>query len=214
MCGLVSWLFPCCGLLTCSMVKRVSSVLGVSPCPAAHKNASTNSTRRVLFLKPSLHLEKLECPSCFFCGHLHLPARFCRNRNCNADIHGIKSSTAGLRFHDLRHHAITELAESRASDQTIMAIAGHVSQRMLSHYSHVRLDAKRNALDALSNCHSEPLPFVGSGSNDAEHERLGYGTKDDTNRAEQQSESAEVIERNGRPEWIRTIDLFRVKEAL
>jgi len=33
----------------------------------------------------------------------------------------------GLRFHDLRHTAITDLAESQTSDQTIMAIAGHVS---------------------------------------------------------------------------------------
>ena len=31
-----------------------------------------------------------------------------------------------------------------------MAIAGHVSPKMLAHYSHVRLDAKRHALDALS----------------------------------------------------------------
>ena len=37
----------------------------------------------------------------------------------------------GLRFHDLRHHAITELAESGASEHTIMASAGHVSRRML-----------------------------------------------------------------------------------
>ena len=55
-----------------------------------------------------------------------------------------------LRFHDLRHHAVSELAEGQASDQTIKAIAGHVSQRMLEHYSHVRMDAKRRALDALS----------------------------------------------------------------
>ena len=54
-----------------------------------------------------------------------------------------------LRFHDLRHHAITELAESQASDQTIMAIAGHVSRQMLEHYSHVRLELKRKALEAL-----------------------------------------------------------------
>jgi integrase len=32
-----------------------------------------------------------------------------------------------IRFHDLRHTAITKLAESQASDQTIMSIAGHVS---------------------------------------------------------------------------------------
>ena len=28
------------------------------------------------------------------------------------------------------------------------------------------------------------------------------------------TQSPEVIEKDGRPEWIRTIDLFRVKEAL
>jgi len=44
------------------------------------------------------------------------------------------------------------LAESKASDQTIMAIAGHVSKKMLQHYSHVRLEAKRDALDALTLC--------------------------------------------------------------
>ena len=31
-----------------------------------------------------------------------------------------------------------------------MSIAGHVSQQMLAHYSHVRIDAKRTALDALA----------------------------------------------------------------
>jgi integrase len=61
-----------------------------------------------------------------------------------------KAGLQALRFHDLRHHAITELAESQASDQTIMAIAGHVSREMLEHYSHVRLEAKRRAVEALS----------------------------------------------------------------
>jgi integrase len=61
-----------------------------------------------------------------------------------------EAGLASLRFHDLRHHAITELAESSASDQTIMAIAGHVSPKMLAHYSHVRLEAKRQALNALA----------------------------------------------------------------
>jgi len=56
---------------------------------------------------------------------------------------------AGLRFHDLRHTAITKLAESLASEQTIMAIAGHVSHRMLEHYSHVRMEAKRKAVEAI-----------------------------------------------------------------
>jgi len=61
-----------------------------------------------------------------------------------------KAGLPGFRFHDLRHCAITSLAESGASDSTIMAIAGHVSRRMLERYSHVRMEAKRKALDALS----------------------------------------------------------------
>jgi len=60
----------------------------------------------------------------------------------------------GLRPHDLRHHAITSLAESLASEQTIMAIAGHVFREMLEHYRHIRLEAKRKALDSLDNVHS------------------------------------------------------------
>lgn len=59
---------------------------------------------------------------------------------------------AGLkcRFHDLRVTCITKLSESQASEQTTMAIAGHVSRRMLEHYSRIRLDAKRQALEALA----------------------------------------------------------------
>ncbi len=35
------------------------------------------------------------------------------------------------------------------SDETIMSIAGHVSKEMLDLYSHIRLNAKRKAVDAL-----------------------------------------------------------------
>src|SRR5204862_5899214 len=55
----------------------------------------------------------------------------------------------GLRFHDLRHHSITKLAEAGVPEQTLMSIAGHVSKSMLEHYSHIRLAAKRAAVDAL-----------------------------------------------------------------
>jgi len=53
------------------------------------------------------------------------------------------------RLHDSRHTLVTELAESGASDQTIMDIAGHVSRQMLKHYSHIRMKAKREALEAV-----------------------------------------------------------------
>jgi integrase len=89
----------------------------------------------------------INCPAC---GKQQKTGEKCRNAECGADISKVKSPLHGLRFHDLRHHAITELSESQASDQTIMSIAGHISPKMLAHYSHVRLDAKRKALDALS----------------------------------------------------------------
>lgn len=76
-----------------------------------------------------------------------------------------KAGLPGFRFHDLRHCAITSLAESGAADSTIMAIAGHVSRRMLERYSHVRMEAKRTAMESLS-----------KGS-----EMGGYDTNNDTN---------------------------------
>lgn len=85
------------------------------------------------------------CPQC---RELQDPAQNCRV--CESEMTETKSPLAGLRFHDLRHHAITELAESQTSDSTIMALAGHVSRKMLEHYSHVRQDAKRDAVNLLS----------------------------------------------------------------
>jgi hypothetical protein len=134
---------------------------------------------------------------CHACGELQSPSDKCSNEACGADIHELKSALAELRFHDLRHHAITELAESQASEQTIMSIAGHASPKMLAHYSHVRLDAKRRALDVLS----------GEGRN-------GYVTNHVTNQLRRGEVNPEVIETNGRPVRARTADLHRVKVAL
>jgi integrase len=55
----------------------------------------------------------------------------------------------GLRFHDLRHQAITEMAEAGVSDATLMAVSDHMSRRMLEHYGHVRMAAKRTVLYKL-----------------------------------------------------------------
>jgi integrase len=60
-----------------------------------------------------------------------------------------KAGLPWLRFHDLRHHCITRLAESGAPDHVIMSIAGHVSKEMLEHYSHIRMEAKRAAVASL-----------------------------------------------------------------
>ena len=65
------------------------------------------------------------CPEC---GQFQDPGERCANEKCGADIRKVRSPIAGLRFHDLRHQAITELSEGGASDETIMSIAGHIDR--------------------------------------------------------------------------------------
>jgi len=74
-----------------------------------------------------------------------------------------------------------------------MSIAGHVSQRMLAHYSHVRIEAKRKALDALA---------VGG-------KREGYDTKSDTKPPEAAIHFSQVLEKNGGDDGTRTRGLCR-----
>lgn len=62
----------------------------------------------------------------------------------------LKDAGLSIRFHDLRHTCITKLAEGQASEQTLMSIAGHLSRKMLEHYSHIRMAAKRTALEAIA----------------------------------------------------------------
>jgi integrase len=61
----------------------------------------------------------------------------------------LNDAELSIRFHDLRHTCITKLAEGQASEQTLMSIAGHLSRKMIEHYSHIRMAAKRTALDAI-----------------------------------------------------------------
>jgi integrase len=124
----------------------------------------------------------IECPAC---KRMQEPSDTCANPKCKADIRDIKNPLARLRFHDLRHQAITELAESQASDQTIMAIAGHVSRQMLEHYS--RLEAKRSALDAL----------VNRPKKQAQSDPSGYVTKNVTNESDRARSLARALRKLG-----------------
>jgi integrase len=67
-----------------------------------------------------------------------------------------KAAGVACRFHDLRHTFISRLAESQASDSTVMALAGHVSRAMMERYSHIRMEAKRRAVDTLTGADFEP----------------------------------------------------------
>jgi integrase len=55
-----------------------------------------------------------------------------------------------IRFYDARHTFVTRLAENPAiSEETIRQLAGHVSPRMLAHYAHIRVQARRAAIASL-----------------------------------------------------------------
>jgi integrase len=55
-----------------------------------------------------------------------------------------------------RHQAITKLLESGAPDETVRAIAGHNSERAMRYYSHIRIEAKKQAVDLLSPSPTRP----------------------------------------------------------
>jgi integrase len=54
------------------------------------------------------------------------------------------------RLHDLRHTAATKMAEAGVPESTMLAIMGHMSRAMLERYSHIRMAAKREAVECLS----------------------------------------------------------------
>ena len=55
----------------------------------------------------------------------------------------------GFRFHDLRHTVVTDLLEAGEPEHVIEAVTGHLSRRMLEHYSHQRLKAKGQMLTRM-----------------------------------------------------------------
>src|SRR5215472_4486152 len=61
-----------------------------------------------------------------------------------------KAGREGFRFHDLTHCAIARPVENGQRDSVIMAVAGHVSRRMPERYGQVRMEAKREAMEALA----------------------------------------------------------------
>ena len=53
------------------------------------------------------------------------------------------------RWHDMRHSFLSRMAQGQATDSTIMALAGHLSRKMMERYSHVGGEAKRKAISGL-----------------------------------------------------------------
>jgi integrase len=104
---------------------------------------------------------------------------------------------AGVRYrpHDMRHTFISRLAENpTVSEQTIKALAGHVSRQMLERYSHIRSEAKQAAIQALEQ-RSTVRIF------DATGHKTGH-----SGAAAESDSSAKSLETNDGPARIRTLD--------
>jgi integrase len=95
----------------------------------------------------------------FGVGHSHIeqpdPSRPMSKYNISQNFQPIraKASLPYLRPYDLRHTAITRMAEGGIPIATIMGFAGHVSQKMCEHYTTVSMQAKREAGDVLATLH-------------------------------------------------------------
>lgn len=51
--------------------------------------------------------------------------------------------------HKFRHQCITRLLENNVQPETVRSIAGHVTQQMMEYYSHIRAQAKYDAVMAI-----------------------------------------------------------------
>jgi integrase len=65
-----------------------------------------------------------------------------------------KAGFPGLRFHDLRHTFTTHMVELGVSIGVIQTFVGHMSARMVRHYTHVSSGAARKAVELLD---SDPI---------------------------------------------------------
>ena len=107
----------------------------------------------------------------------------------------LKGAELRYRWHDLRHTFISRLAENAGvSEQTIRALAGHVSRQMLERYSHIRSQAKQAAIRALEE-QSADGNFVEEGHNSV-HSDANATPCDET----------KSLQTNGGPARIRTWD--------
>lgn len=60
-----------------------------------------------------------------------------------------RADIKGLRFHDLRHEAVSRLVEAGLGDQEVAAISGHKSMQMLRRYTHLRAEDLVGRLDQV-----------------------------------------------------------------
>lgn len=69
-----------------------------------------------------------------------------------------KAAGVECRWHDLRHSCASRLAAGGATDQTLQALLGWMSPKMIERYSHVRAEAKRRAVSVFDRMPQEQRP--------------------------------------------------------
>jgi integrase len=100
--------------------------------------------------------EAIQCPKCV---KFQSPVDTCAAASCGTELKGLKSEFSGLRFHALRHTFITHMVELGVPLGVIQTFVGHMSARMVRHYTHVSSGAARRAVELLD---SEPILAVNS----------------------------------------------------
>ena len=107
------------------------------------------------------------------------------------------------RWHDLRHTLITRLLENpNNSEETVRALAGHVSRKMMEHYSYIRQKAKEAAIAGLETLDGSRKISQGWAQNWAQSKSDGSG------------EVEKVFDSIGATRRIRTDDLLITNQLL
>ena len=82
------------------------------------------------------------------------------NRDLTAEEWASLEIFQNVRFHDLRHTFITLMGERGVPLPVVKAMVGHMSDRMIRHYTHISNRAAREAVELLNFGRSSP--FVGN----------------------------------------------------
>ncbi|MCP1542929.1 site-specific integrase [Methylorubrum extorquens] len=69
-----------------------------------------------------------------------------------------RAGLGGLRFHDLRHEAISRFFELGLTVPEVASISGHRDMKMLLRYTHIRPDNLSRKIASLASIHNATLP--------------------------------------------------------
>jgi integrase len=67
-----------------------------------------------------------------------------------------RTGLPGLRPHLWRHQITTEMLEAGKPRDSVIAVCGWVSEKMIEAYCHTRIEAKQNAISAVSDLKKKP----------------------------------------------------------